>query len=508
MLADETEIVSFGPFRVNVAQNTLTHQQIGPIHLPKRTLEVLVHLAGARGQVVPKQAVMSVVWHGRTVSEQNITVHIARLRQVLGEEWVQTVPGRGYRLVTRPKAKAAAPVHETSGPVVAVLPFVNVGDDPEQEYFADGITEDIITAVGRLRWFPVIARNSAFTYKGRMVGVMQVGRELGVRYVLTGSVRRAGGRLRITGQLANAETGAMVWADRYEGTLENVFELQDSVAAAVAAAMEPKLQLAEMERTRRNPPESLGAYERYLQALPTLHAPTRDGVAAGLRLMEETMQLFPDYALAYALAALGHLFNVLQGYSDDPVRDRQTGGRLARTAVALDRNDPMVLSMAGHALCYHTGDWETALSLLDRSLALNPHSVSAHRSAGWTSCFAGDPDRAVGHFKVALRLSPVDSTAFDYRAGYSLALVMQGQDEDAVAQARQAVLEAPGWTSSYRPLAASLAHLGRLEEAREVVRQMLRIQPSYRILRETLHFRHCVGLQRLREGLRMAGLPD
>ena len=364
-------------------------------------------------------------------------------------------------------------------PSLAVLPFANLSGDPEQEYLADGITDEIITALAKVRWFFVIAGNSSFTFKGRATDTKQVGRDLGVRYVLEGSVRKAGQRLRITGQLIEAETGSHLWADRYEGSVEDVFEFQDRITENVVGAIEPRLRVAEMERAKRKRPESLNAYDRFLRALSQFYLASRDGMAATLRLLDETIRLDPDYGPPYALAAQCHVYYITQGWTDDRARDQAEGERLAHAALERDRDDPTVLWMAGHALGFLTRDYETALALLDRSLALNPNSASAYCFSAWSRCCAGFPEIAIPQVQAALRLSPIDRNIFMFQSALAVAYCMTGQHEKAVEWGQRAIQEQPRWTGSYRPLASSLAHLGRIEEAKSVMARLLEIDPTY-----------------------------
>ena len=440
----------------------------------------------------------------------------------IGEQTVKNIarPVRAYRarldLGATVPSDAEAPVSserergdlvKPDKPSLAVLPFANMSGDPEQEYFADGITEDIITALSRVRSFFVIARNSSFTYKGRALAAKQIGRELGVRYILEGSVRKAGARLRITGQLIDAETDAHVWADRYDGAAEDVFDLQDRITESVAAAIEPRLQLAEIERARRKRPENLSAYDRYLRALSHFYLSGRDELATTLRYLEETIRLDPDYAPPYALAAACYVHWIVEVWTDDPERDRAEGVRLARAAVERDRDDPTVLWMAGHALGYLAHDWDASIALLDRSLALNPNSASGYCFSAWGRCYIGDYETAIRHFHIAMRLSPVDRTIFLFYSGLALALCLSGQHEEAIAWAQKAIQEEPSWTTSYRVRASSLAQLGRLEEAKAAMRRQLELQPNYTIAITARVYRPSPAVERYLEGLRLAGGP-
>lgn len=497
--------ITLGQFRLDVAARTVSRADGTRVALGSRALELLLVLARADGAVVPKSVILDSVWPGLIVEENNIQVQIATLRRALGEHWIVTSPGRGYRLAAPPVAEA---VVRPSRPVLAVLPFANIGGDPDQDYVADGITEDITTAVGCARWFLVTGRNSAFAFKGRNVDLKQVGRELGVRYVLQGSVRRAQNRLRINVELAETETGTQVWTQRFDGAWEDVFELQDNIAQSVAAAIEPELRDAEIARAQRRPPSNLSAYDHFLRAMARFYRATQGGMKERLRDLEEAIALDPNYAPAHALAAQCLVYYVVQGYSDDRARDGAEGAHHARTAIALDNGDPLVLCMAGHALGFHAHEWDTSVDLLKRSLVLNPSSALAHTYAGWAHLYAVLAEQALVHFDRALWLSPIDRRGFLNSSGKALALTMLGRYEEAVSWAQQAVREEPNWTSGYRPLVASLAQLGRLTEAEAVARQMLRLEPGYRISFTAARLRPSEGFHCYVNGLIKAGLPE
>lgn len=498
------EAIELGSFRLDTEARVVTRGDGTRVALGTRALDLLLLLAHADGALVSKQVILDSVWPGLVVEENNIQVQVSALRRILGEQSIVTVPGRGYRLA-RPQA-ASLPPPEPSRPVLAVMPFSNIGSDPEQEHVVDGITEEIITAVGRARWFLVTGRNSAFAYKDRMVDLKTVGQELGVRYVLQGSVRRSGDRLRITAQLAETGAGTQVWAERFDGVWADVFELQDSIAASVAAAIEPKLRDVEIARAQRRLPGNLNAYDHYLRAMARFYRATQEDMAARLRDVEEAIALDPEFAPAHALAAQCLAYYVTQGFSDDPTRDHAEGARHARRALALDNGDPTVLGMAGHALGYHTHEWETSVHLLERSLVLNPSSALACSWAGWVNCYSGTAARALDHFDQALRLSPIDRHGFFTTSGKALALVMLADYDAAVCWGRRSVREQPSWNSGYRILAAALAQLGRQEEAAEVVRHVLERHPNLRISIVRSHYRPSEGAQRYLEGLLKAGV--
>ncbi|HVH83282.1 MAG TPA: adenylate/guanylate cyclase domain-containing protein, partial [Steroidobacteraceae bacterium] len=293
-------------------------------------------------------------------------------------------------------------------PSIVVLPFVNLSGDPEQEYFADGMVEDIITALSRMRWLFVIARNSSFAYKGRAVDARQVARELGVRYVLEGSVRKTANRLRIAGQLIDGSTGAHLWADRFEGALEDIFDLQDQMTASVVGAIAPRLEQAEIERAKRKPTESLDAYDCHLRGMASLYQWTKEGTSEALRMFYRAIELDPDFASAYGTAAWCYVLRESYGWMTDRAEEIAETARLARRAVELGREDAAALSTSGMALAYVVGDLDDGAAFIDRALALNPNLAAAWYYSGWARIWLGEPDSAIEPISRAMRLSPLD----------------------------------------------------------------------------------------------------
>jgi adenylate cyclase len=390
-------------------------------------------------------------------------------------------------------------------PSIAVLPFENMSGDPEQEYFADGIVEDIITALSRFKSLFVIARNSSFTFKGRAVDIKEVGRRLGVRYVLEGSVRKASGKVRITGQLIDAITGAHLWADRFERDLTDIFALQDEVTLAVVSAIEPKMLQTEIAIAARRRPENLTAYDFYLRAMPQYYLATREGMAEAIRLAHRALELDPGFASAAILAGICHLLNVVWGFSNDPQFDRKEAVRLVRLALSIDDGDPETLARASQTLAHLVGDSEGAIEMADRAVALNPNSWITWTNRGEVYRVAGLPEEAIRSFERAIRVSPVDPRLYMTLSGIGLALIELRRFDEAIAAGKKALRQNPSFVATYRCLASAFAHLGRDAEAHDAAARVLEIDPAFTIsafvARES-------NVKLFIEGLRKAGLPE
>ncbi len=398
---------------------------------------------------------------------------------------------------------AALPLPD--GPSIAILPFQNISGDPDQDYFADGMVDEITTALSRFKSLFVIARNSSFTYKGKAVDIKQVGRELGVRYVLEGSVRKAAGKVRIIGQLIDAATGMHLWADRFEGDLSDIFALQDRMAESVVSAIAPKMFLTEVDLAARRP-NNLSAYDLCLRAYSHLYSWTRGGTAEALRLASRALEIDPRYGFAATLAGDCHLLNISQGWAADPKSEIAEALRLLRLALSTDANDYGALSILGRATALFSGDFDTAREMVDRAVALNPNSFRAWDQRGWTYAIAGQPEEAIRSFERATRLSPFGSI-FSTSTGMSAVFLGLGRFDEAVAAAKKALRENQTYGAAYRCLAAALAHLGRDAEARKTVAQLLEIEPHFRISEWVARTGQWVP-QIYIDGLRKAGLPE
>jgi len=435
--------------------------------------------------------------------------------QDAGEHQLKNIPRpvRVYRV--RPSGAAASsrpalPLPDK--PSIAVLPFENMSGDPEQEYFADGIVEEIITALSRFRQLFVIARNSSFTYKGRSVDVKQVGRELGVRYVLEGSVRRSGDRVRVTGQLIDAATGAHLWADRFDGALEDVFELQDRVTMSVVGAIAPKLEQAEIDRAKRKPPENLDAYDYYLRGMAShYHSWSNEAISEALRLYYKAIELDPDFASAYGAAARCYIERRSNNWMTDRVKESAETARLARRAVESGRDDAIALSGGGFALAQVGHDLDAGAAFIDRALVLNPNLAAAWYYSGFVRVWLGEPDTAIDHLARAMRLSPLDPITRSFRNATAHAHFCAGRYDQASLWAEMVLQENPDSLPSLRIAAASNALSGRATEATKVCTRLRQVDPALRIsnLRDRVGpYRRPEDIARLIEGLRKAGVPD
>jgi adenylate cyclase len=426
-----------------------------------------------------------------------------------GEQQVKNIarPVRVYRIPIAEKAPARGPLVLPDKPSIAVLPFANMSGDPEQEYFADGMVEEIITALSRIRWLFVIARNSSFIYKGQRVDVKQVGRELGVRYVLEGSVRRGGNRVRITAQLIDALSGAHLWADRFEGELQDVFELQDSVAISVAGVIEPTLRQAEIERARRKRPDSLDAYDLYLRALPSVFIPMPEDADKALPLLGKAIELEPDYAAAHAIIAWCHEVRYLRGGMQEETR--LAALHHARLAIA-GGDDAGALATAGFVVAVCGRGYEAALAAFDRSFALSSSSALALGLSSIVRAWKGDDAIAVEHAERAIRLSPFDPLIYLPYVGLAYAHFAAGRLEETVVAASLATQSNPRFTVPIILHAAALGCLDRSEDAKTVVQRLLDLQPGLTVAGAILSARYVnpENIAALGNALRRAGLPE
>jgi adenylate cyclase len=436
----------------------------------------------------------------------------------LGEQQVKNIarPVRVYRVrdaaAERPSALASPALPLPDKPSIAVLPFANMSGDPEQEYFADGMVEEITTAISRLPWLFVIARNSSFTYKGRTVDVKQVARELGVRYVLEGSVRKAQNRVRITGQLIDTATGAHIWADRFDGALDDIFKLQDQVASSVVGAIEPKLRQSEIERATRKPTESLDAYDLHLRALAQFHNYTEKGMREAAALLKLALEIDASYTPAASLIGWCHVFQRVQGWGPLSGAEVAEAVRLARHAVEIGKDDPDTLWMGGHVISFLGGDHAGGGTIIDRALTLNPSCAHAWMARGYVSFFQNRPGQALEAFERAMRLSPLDPLGYLFTCGFAFAHFGAGRYEEAIEWADRSLRELPRNAASVRIKLMLCGLLGRVEEAHDSLGRMLELQPGLTIVRVKEYAASARFPPELLpvylEGLRKAGLPE
>jgi TolB-like protein/class 3 adenylate cyclase len=395
-------------------------------------------------------------------------------------------------------------------PSIAVLPFQNMSGDPEQDYFADGLVEELITGLSRIGWLFVIARNSSFIYKGRAVDVKEVGRELGVRYIVEGSVRKAAERVRITCQLIDTATGMHLWADRLDGRLDDIFDLQDQVTASVVGVIAPKLQLVEIERSKLKPTDRLDAYDYFLRGIAKLHEGSRAANDEALRLFYRAIELDPQYASASGMAAYCYVWRRANGWMTEPARELAEAARLATRAVELGRDDPVALCWGGFALARVLGDLDRGGAFIERALVLSPNLAAAWGFSGRVKVYRGEPDLAIEHLARAMRLSPRDAEIYGFQGSTAYAHFFAGRYQEASSWAETAMRENANFLPVTAIASASLALAGQMDKAKDAMQRLRQIDPRLRIstLQEEFTFRRVEDMARLAEGLRTAGLPE
>ena len=538
----------FENFLLNTDRREL-HRGKTLVPVEPKVFDLLAYLIQNRERVVSRDDLLSSVWNGRLVSESALTTCINAARTAIGDSGeaqrlIRTLPRKGVRFVGEVQADAAhvqgeptptiaatlsdasrqvSPADQSASkteprpmpmvpdrPSIAVLPFVNLSDDREQEYFADGIVDDITTALSRFRSFLVIARNSSFTYKGRSVDVKRVGHELGVRYVLEGSVRKAQHQVRITGQLVDVGTGAHLWADRFDGALEDIFDLQDQVTLSVVGAVAPTLVEAEIERAKRKPTGSLDAYDFYLRGLEKARGLATEDNEEALKLLYKAIELDPDFVTAHGVAAWCYVWSHVNGWTAKHAQEISEIARLARRTAELGKNDAVALAYGGIALARVAGDLQGGIALIDRALALNPNLAAAWNFSAWARSFLGETAVVREHAARAMRLSPLDPLLFLTHLSVSLAYFVAGQYSEATSWAKKALQEKPNFVGTIRMLAASNALSGHLEDARKAIERACQLDPAMRLsnLKERIGPFRPQDFVKYEAGLRLAGLPE
>jgi TolB-like protein len=513
-------LLAFGPFRLDAEAGILFHGA-EPTALGQRAVALLALLVGRAGAPVAKEALLEAAWPAQAIEESNLTVQIAAIRRVLeeiagGAGWIETLPRRGYRYVGpavavgTPDALAvvsavALPLPEK--PSVAVLPFSNLSGDPAQDYFADGMVDDIITGLARIKWLFVIARNSSFAYKGRAVDVRQVGRELGVRYVLEGSVRKSGSSLRVTGQMIDASTGAHVWAERYDRNYDDVFALQDEIALSAVGAIAPSIRRAEIDRVARKRTDSLDAYDLVLRAQLDVDSGMPMQVRRALALLDHAIELDPAYALAHGNAAMCHHCLFLRAGLQEA--NRAASIRHARSAMLHGQDDAAALTLAGFSIGMDGHDRGAAFTALGAALTISPSSALTYILGGVLLGWGGEAERAIAWSEQGIRLSPFDSWAFAAFDAQAMSHLLCGRPDEACRAAYKSVQANPAHSITYVQLAAALAKLGRLEEAKAAAARVLELHPAFRYSRQFKAVNCAPALAEvLGEALRAAGLPE
>jgi TolB-like protein len=492
-----------------------------PVSVEPQVFDLLLYLIRNRDHVVSRDDLLSSVWQGRIVSESALSTRINAARSVLGDNGeeqrlIKTLPRRGLRFVgtvreedgaAEARAIDAAP-GVSAKPSIAVLPFANLSGDPDQEYFTDGIVEDITTALSRNRAFFVVARNSSFTYKDKPVDTKQVARELGVRYLLEGSVRKSAGRVRVTGQLIEAATGHHLWADRFDGDMADIFELQDQIVTRVVGAIAPQLEKAEIDRAKQRATGDLASYDVYLRGLASWNRWTKDGNASALQHFYAAMEKDRDFSTPYGLAASCFLLAKANGWASN--FDEKEIARLVDRAADIGVEDAVALCWAGHAHAYFFKDVDRALLLVDRALELDENLAVAWQRSGWVRGYAGDAEGAIESLNKAIRLNPLDPRVFLTQSAMAFAHFIAGRDDQAADWAAMALRVKPNWLPALRVTMACNAMRGRMDDAERALKTYLQIDPDVSIAKicEYYPLRRDADRQRLILGMRKAGVPE
>jgi TolB-like protein len=489
-------IYRFGRFSLDTARRELCSGET-LIQVEPQVFDRLAYVVEARDRVVSRDDLLQAVWQGRIVSEATLSSRLNAARAAIGDtgaaqRLIRTLPRKGVRFVGAVEVALDDPPSASAtdcdigawrgapyAPAIAVLPFANLSGDPEQDYFADGMTEEVITALSRNSGLFVIARNSSFTYKGKAVDVRQVGRDLGVAYVLEGSVRRSRARLRITGQLADAVSGAHLWAERFDGSLGEIFELQERVSDSVAAAIEPTLQMAEINRLTREPPRRPGAYDLVLRAYALLSEFTPASMAAALTCLERSRAIDPDYALAMAAVAYCRAQCHFQGWIKQDDATCAEAVDLAWDAVSLAPNDAQVLWMAAFAIWNMArSEHDRARELFRRSLLLNPNSAMALTLGGWIETMCGNLTEGRAMVARAQRLNPRDPRGWLMSGVTAIAAIIEENYPEAMVWAERSLAQNPRFAVALRVTVVASMKLGQTDRAEEAVRTLLRIEPD------------------------------
>jgi TolB-like protein/Flp pilus assembly protein TadD len=509
----------------------------GPVPVEPQVFDLIVTLIGNRERVVSKDEIIDRIWNGRIVSDATLNSRVAAARKALGDDGsaqklIRTIHGRGFRFVgdvieqDRPRVNASNPLAKQDGfgtviaqardsvrqpadrPSLVVMPFDNLSGEADQ-YFVDGVVEEITAALSRVREFFVIARQSAFTYKGRFVDVREIGRELGVSYVVEGTVRRGGDRLRISVHLVEAESRAQLWSDRYEGATTGIFDFQDHIAAQVVGAIHPAVRNAEIALARSRPPNNIRAYDLVLRAYPSLWGHTAEDNQQAISILRQAIAIDPAYGRAHALLAWCLAQEVCFFWSTTPEQGRTSALKAVKDAAGLIGDDPTAMTALGSALSLCC-EQDRAANYVERALTLDPNNAWAWTRYGWIALYRNDGQRATERFERALRLSPLDPFALPLGAGMASAAGMAGHYGEAIRIVREVLNRNPRVTWPNRLLAAWLALAGDLDPAKRAVQELLAHQPnaSVELYLACSPVKLDPYLSKMVQGLRLAGLPD
>jgi TolB-like protein/cytochrome c-type biogenesis protein CcmH/NrfG len=500
-----------------------------PIAIEPQVFDLLVYLIQNRHHVVSKDDLIGAVWGGRIVSESTLTSRINAVRKAVGDSGeaqrlIRTIARKGFRFVGEVRAHAAddasqvtskvgdrtdpshPPLSVSDRPAIAVLPFTNMSDDPAQDYFSDGISEDIITALSKLRWFFVIARNSSFIYKGKAVHLKQIGDELGVGYVVEGSVRKVGGRVRISAQLNDVATGSHIWAERYDRDLADVFAVQDEITEAIVATIEPQLYAAEDFRARRKPPDSMDAWDLVMRALSHYWRVTRQDNVVAQALLEKATALEPNYGQALGVLATSHSFSAHMGWEDMAVAT-PIAERAAIAAILADGEDPW----AHHALgCVYlfARRFDDSIAELEAALRLNPNFSLAQGFYGLTLAYCGRWEEATAAARRARRLSPRDPFSALYDGIESYAQFVGHNYQEAMRLAREAIRQRSDFVGAHRVLTAAAGMVGLQDVAAAALDELRQAQPNVSLawIASEIPIKDGTEREHYLEGFRRAGL--
>jgi TolB-like protein/cytochrome c-type biogenesis protein CcmH/NrfG len=519
--------LSFGDYEINLDRRELRRAK-HPVHVQPQVFDLLVYLVQNRDRVVSKDDLITSVWGGRIVSDSTLTSRINAARKAVGDsgelqKMIRTIPRKGLRFVgamneqpgniqpveapphlVREQPRTALPLSDR--PAIALLPFNNMSGDPEQEYFSDGISEDIITALSKLRWFFVISRNSSFTYKGKSVHVKQIGAELGVRYVVEGSVRKSGDRVRITAQLNDVSTGSHVWAEHYDRKLTDVFAVQDEITEAIVAAIEPQIYVAENFRSRRKPPNSLDAWDLVMRALSHYWRITREDNVLAQTLLEKATAIDPNYGQALGVLATCHMFAVHMGWADI-TKTAPIAERAALAAIMADSEDPWAHNALG-SVYFSTRRLDNSLAEFELALQLNPNFSLALGYYGLALCYCGRWQEANEAAQRALRLSPRDPFSAIYYGVAAYAQFVGKNYSEAISLSREAIRLRGDFSGAYRVLTVAAGMAGQTEVATAALQELRRAQPNISLawIADALPWKREADREHYLEAFRRAGL--